>query len=111
MSMSKETNTTSSGIGFSGLLTITFIVLKLTKYINWSWWWVLSPLWISTLIVIIFLLLYLSITLITTYYKRKKRNKNKINTNVPKTGFMKRLEEAEHIRQEVLNKRLQSKNK
>jgi hypothetical protein len=33
----------SGGIGFLGLLTITFIVLKLTKVISWSWWWVLSP--------------------------------------------------------------------
>jgi len=32
-----------SGIGFGGLLTIVFIVLKLTNFINWSWWWVLSP--------------------------------------------------------------------
>ncbi len=29
------------------MLTIVFIVLKLTKTIDWSWWWVLSPLWIS----------------------------------------------------------------
>ena len=32
---------------FASLLTVAFIVLKLTGYINWSWWWVLSPLWIS----------------------------------------------------------------
>lgn len=32
-----------SGIGFFGLLTIAFIVLKLTKTIAWSWFWVLSP--------------------------------------------------------------------
>jgi hypothetical protein len=31
------------GIGFLGLLTIVFIVLKLTGVIAWSWWWVLSP--------------------------------------------------------------------
>lgn len=37
----------SGGIGFAGLLTIVFIVLKLTNVIAWSWWWVLSPLWIS----------------------------------------------------------------
>lgn len=37
----------SSGIGFSGLLTIAFIVLKLCGVITWSWWWVLSPIWIS----------------------------------------------------------------
>ncbi|MFA6134006.1 MAG: hypothetical protein WC869_08340 [Phycisphaerae bacterium] len=35
------------GIGFVGLLTIVFIVLKLVGAIGWSWWWVLSPLWIS----------------------------------------------------------------
>lgn len=35
------------GIGFTGLLTIAFIVLKLTKVIAWSWFWVLSPIWIS----------------------------------------------------------------
>ena len=42
---------TSSGIGFTGLLTIVFIVLKLCGVIAWSWWWVLlSPLWISTIL-------------------------------------------------------------
>ena len=40
-------NTTSSlGIGFTELLATIFIVLKLTKVITWSWWWLLSPLWI-----------------------------------------------------------------
>ena len=48
--------TTSGGIGFTGLLTIAFIVLKLCNVINWSWWWVLSPIWISvSLIVVIFI--------------------------------------------------------
>lgn len=37
----------SSGIGFTGLLTIVFIVLKLCGVISWSWLWVLSPIWIS----------------------------------------------------------------
>jgi hypothetical protein len=41
-------SSSSSGIGFVGLLTIVFIVLKLIGKITWSWWWVLSPLWIST---------------------------------------------------------------
>ncbi len=49
--MSKESS--SSGISFTGLLTILFIALKLTNYINWSWWWVLSPTWISLLIILI----------------------------------------------------------
>jgi hypothetical protein len=44
--MSNETNSKSGGIGFTGLLTIVFIVLKLLDKIDWSWWWVLSPIWI-----------------------------------------------------------------
>jgi len=40
-------NTTSSGgIGFCGLLTIVFIVLKLTNVVAWPWLWVLAPFWI-----------------------------------------------------------------
>jgi hypothetical protein len=34
------------GMGLSGWLTILFTALKLTGYINWSWWWVTSPIWI-----------------------------------------------------------------
>jgi len=44
--MSKTTSS-GGGIGFCSLLTIAFIVLKLCDVIQWSWWWVLSPLWIS----------------------------------------------------------------
>lgn len=43
----------TGGIGFEGLLTIVFITLKLLGIINWSWFWVLSPLWISVLLVTI----------------------------------------------------------
>jgi membrane protein YdbS with pleckstrin-like domain len=42
--------------GFTTLLAIAFIVLKLCNVISWSWWWVLSPLWISIAITIIGLL-------------------------------------------------------
>ncbi|KAB7765369.1 hypothetical protein [Xanthomonas sp. LMG 12461] len=49
-------SSSSGGIGFVGLLTIVFIVLKLTGYIAWSWWWVLSPVWISSLIAILIVL-------------------------------------------------------
>ena len=45
--MSEKNVTVNGGIGFPGLLTIVFIVLKLMKVITWSWWWVLSPLWIG----------------------------------------------------------------
>lgn len=41
------TSNTSGGIGFAAALTLLFIGLKLGGVISWSWWWVLSPLWIS----------------------------------------------------------------
>lgn len=43
----------SGGIGFLGLLTIVFIILKLCKIISWSWLWVLAPIWLPIAIVII----------------------------------------------------------
>lgn len=44
---------------FLSLLTILFIGLKLTGYIKWSWWWVLSPIWISFAIAMVFVAIYL----------------------------------------------------
>lgn len=44
MSNNSKTST-NGGIGFCGLLAIVFITLKLTGVINWSWFWVLCPLW------------------------------------------------------------------
>jgi len=52
--MSESSSSSSSGgIGFCGLLTIVFITLKLLGKIDWSWWWVVSPLWIPAVIVIV----------------------------------------------------------
>lgn len=62
--MSREQNVSySGGIGFTGLLTIVFVILKLLDKIDWSWWWVLSPLWISFLLVIVFFVILLIIEL------------------------------------------------
>jgi len=49
----------NGGIGFAGLLTIVFIVLKLTDVIDWSWWWVLSPLWIGFIVGLLIIVLAL----------------------------------------------------
>ena len=43
---------TSGGIGFGGALALLFIGLKLGGVIAWSWWWVLSPLWIPAAILL-----------------------------------------------------------
>ncbi len=46
-------NSKSSGITFAGLLTVSFIVLKLCKVIDWPWVWVISPVWISCALILI----------------------------------------------------------
>lgn len=48
---------TSSGIGFLGMLTILFIGLKLTHYIDWNWFWVLSPILIQLIIILCILII------------------------------------------------------
>lgn len=54
--MSDGTSSSGGGIGFAGLLTVLFIGLKLTDYVDWSWVWVLSPLWISMSVGVVLLL-------------------------------------------------------
>lgn len=43
--MSDTNSSSSGGIGLLGATFITFLVLKLTHTIDWSWWWVTAPLW------------------------------------------------------------------
>jgi predicted tellurium resistance membrane protein TerC len=54
----------SNGIGFVGLLTILFIGLKLTNHITWSWWWVLSPVWISFALIMTILVIGIMVAII-----------------------------------------------
>ena len=51
-----------SGIGFCGLLSIAFIILKLTHVIEWSWLWVLAPLWISFTLAVVLAVILLIIS-------------------------------------------------
>jgi hypothetical protein len=62
-------SSSTGGIGFTGLLTVLFIGLKLTGYITWSWWWVLSPLWIGFAIFWAILLLIFAIAVSTGAWK------------------------------------------
>lgn len=54
-----SSSSSSGGIGFCGLLTVAFVVLKLIGIIDWSWWWVFSPLWIPISIGLFLLILFL----------------------------------------------------
>ena len=59
----ERNNTTAGGIGFCGLLAVAFIVLKLTGAINWSWLWVLAPIWIPTAITLAIIVIVLIVVL------------------------------------------------
>ena len=61
----KETKATYSGIGFTGLLQIAFIVLKLCNVINWSWWCVLLP----TIIPVVLAVLIIAVAFIVAVMK------------------------------------------
>jgi hypothetical protein len=64
-----NSSSSSSGIGFPGLLTVLFVGLKLTGHITWPWVWVLSPLWISLLIGLTVLAIVFIIALINGWFK------------------------------------------
>jgi hypothetical protein len=54
-------NSSSGGLSLTTILFLIFLVLKLTNYIDWSWWWVTSPLWISAILVILIFSILLKI--------------------------------------------------
>ena len=62
-------NKQSSGISFFGLLTILFIGLKLLNKIDWSWFWVLSPLFLPLTIIVMCVIIW---GIIEAYQKTKK---------------------------------------
>lgn len=67
-------NKTSVEISFSVVLFLVFLVLKLTNVIDWSWWWVTSPLWISTglaLVGILILIIWYAIAKLTDWWEER----------------------------------------
>jgi hypothetical protein len=63
------------GIGFAGLLQVLFIGLKLTGYITWSWFWVLSPIWISAIVVVVLVSLFLFLA--ASFERRTRWNRRR----------------------------------
>lgn len=80
--MKKETTVrVNGGIGFVGLLAIAFIVLKLMGVINWSWLWVLSPIWIAiaiNLLVILVPLIFFGVLHIVRKARRRAKQKRRL---------------------------------
>lgn len=65
--MNKETS--SSGLGLGTIIFIVFLVLKLTGYITWGWFWVIAPLWMIPLAQIILAFSLLAIAAFLTINK------------------------------------------
>ena len=57
-----KTEASSGGLGCTSVLFLIFLVLKLTGNIDWSWWWVTSPLWIPLALVLIVILIIVFLT-------------------------------------------------
>lgn len=73
--MENNRNISEGGLSFSSILFLIFLVLKLTNVIDWSWWWVLSPLWIPIIIFFVFVSgLYAFYQLLKYYNKNKMKN-------------------------------------
>ncbi len=71
MSNKNNSSSTSSGVGIAGLLGVAFVVLKLTGYIDWSWWWVTAPFWLPIVLGLSFLVFYFVLLLIFNNDKRR----------------------------------------
>lgn len=80
-----ETHKTG-GVGYLGWLSLIFIVLKLTGYINWPWWYVLAPIWIPFAIVFGLLTLILVALAIVTCFS-KRQSKDDIEEDTPVSSY------------------------
>jgi hypothetical protein len=71
--MSNSNSSSSPGGIVIGLLTIVFITLKLLHKIAWSWWWVLSPLWIGLAFALVLIAAFFAIAAIAGAFGRRPR--------------------------------------
>lgn len=85
--MSESKTIVNGGTGFVGLLTIAFIVLRVCNVIDWSVWWVLSPIWITAALILTIMLTIFLVLLKHNKSEHKKHEKfledlrNKHNNN------------------------------
>ena len=73
--MSKEQNITPINSSILTILFIVFLILKLTGNIDWSWWWVTSPLWLP--VALLFAILGIAFIGIIIYSRGIKQEKQK----------------------------------
>lgn len=109
MSDSKKTNVT---VQFPVLffLFLTFMVLKLTEVIDWSWWWITAPLWIPVAVVLAILIIAVGCVLVAAPFAARRRRRlrremamrfRRSDERVPKKWRAKHLPEADAVRQAI----------
>lgn len=64
MRRNESSTTRAGGVGIGGVVQVVFIVLKLCKLINWSWWLVFLPTFISLGLFVFFFVLGMLIAVI-----------------------------------------------
>lgn len=106
-----NSNSSSSGIGVMGLLGVSFVVLKLTEVIDWSWWWVTLPFWGGIIVLLIIIAIYLLILSFGELIRRREITKIAKSTSEEsklkkQSVFQKRIEDMEEKRKKKhLNKK------
>ena len=78
-------STTKVGLGFSEVLTLIFVVLKLTHVIDWKWVWVLSPVWVSLGLWLLVVCVFLVGGAVVRHRKRRIQQKVMIREVKPGT--------------------------
>lgn len=68
--MKNSSNSGNGGVGVLGLLTVAFVVLKLTGVIAWSWWWILAPAWIPLAVGLVITVIVMIVGLVAAVGKR-----------------------------------------
>ncbi len=86
--MSDKSSSSSSGIGFFGLLAIVFITLKLLDKIDWSWWWVLAPLWGPVALAVAIFVAYMAVLISKDWWGAARRRQRQLDRERRDAVFM-----------------------
>lgn len=73
--MKQNNHGISTSVPFLTLLALIFITLKLCDVIDWSWWWVTSPLWIPAGVVTMLMTIATITALAITFHESKDGDK------------------------------------
>ncbi len=74
--MNDNTNkSVGSGISFTTILFLVFLILKLCNVISWSWWWVTAPLWIPLAAGLVIFIVIMAVVIIREVIKDHKNHK------------------------------------